>query len=117
MPKRSEPGYEGRELLTRLFGGIFTSRLNLNLREEHAYTYGAHAQYVANRNWGAFYIATSVRTDVTAEALKETLKELSLLRDPKLGRPLGQDESAALAPTWCNRWARGSSTARASAAA
>ena len=93
-PKRSEPGYEQRELLTKLFGGLFTSRLNLNLREEHAYTYGAHAQNLATRNWGAFYIATSVRTDVTAEALKEALKELSLLKDPKLGKPLRQEEVA-----------------------
>jgi zinc protease len=93
-PKRSEPGYEQRELLTTLFGGLFTSRLNLNLREEHAYTYGAHAQNLATRNWGAFYIATSVRTDVTAEALKEALKELSLLKDPKLGKPIRAEEVA-----------------------
>lgn len=93
-PKRSEPGYEQRELLTTLFGGLFTSRLNLNLREEHAYTYGAHAQNLATRNWGAFFIATSVRTDVTADALKEALKELSLLKDPKLGKPLRAEEVA-----------------------
>jgi zinc protease len=92
LPKRSEAGFEGRELLTRLFGGIFTSRLNLNLREEHAYTYGARAQYAANRNWGAFYISTSVRSDVTAEALSEAVKELSLLKDPKLGKPLNVEE-------------------------
>lgn len=87
-PKRSEPGYEKRELVTTLFGGLFTSRLNLNLREEHAYTYGAHAQNMATQHWGALYLSTSVRTDVTAEALKEALKELSLLKDPKLGKPL-----------------------------
>jgi len=92
LPKRSEPGYEQRELLTTLFGGLFTSRLNLNLREEHAYTYGAHAQNLATRNWGAFYITTSVRTDVTAEALKEAVKELSLLKDAKLGKPIKAEE-------------------------
>jgi zinc protease len=92
LPKRAAPGFEGRELLSRLFGGIFTSRLNLNLREEHAYTYGAHAQYAANRNWGAFYISTSVRSDVTADALREAVKELGLLKDPKLGKPLNNDE-------------------------
>lgn len=94
LPKRSEPGYEQRELLTTLFGGLFTSRLNLNLREEHAYTYGAHAQNIATSHWGAFYVATSVRSDVTAEALKEALKELSLLKDPKLGKPIGAEEVA-----------------------
>jgi zinc protease len=94
LPKRSAPGYEGRELLTTLFGGLFTSRLNLNLREEHAYTYGAHAQNLATEHWGALYIASSVRTDVTADALREALKELSLLKDPKLGKPLKADEIA-----------------------
>lgn len=87
-PKRSEPGFEKRELVTTLFGGLFTSRLNLNLREEHAYTYGAHAQNLATDAWGALYLSTSVRTDVTADALKEALKELSLLKEPKLGKPL-----------------------------
>jgi zinc protease len=94
LPKRSEPGYEQRELLTTLFGGLFTSRLNLNLREEHAYTYGARAQNIATEHWGAFYIATSVRSDVTADALKEALKELSLLKDPKLGKPIRAEEVA-----------------------
>lgn len=93
-PKRSEPGYERRELLTTLFGGLFTSRLNLNLREEHAYTYGAHAQNAATRHFGAFYMTTSVRTDVTAEALTETLKELRALREPSLGKPITDEEVA-----------------------
>ncbi len=93
-PKRSEPGFESRELLTTLFGGLFTSRLNLNLREEHAYTYGARAQSVGTRSWGAFYISTSVRTDVTADALREALSELAKLKDPKLGKPLEPSEIA-----------------------
>jgi zinc protease len=92
LPKRSEPGYEKRELLLTLFGGLFTSRLNLNLREQHAYTYGARAQNLATTQWGALYIATSVRSDVTAEALSEALSELRKLKDPKLGKPIKADE-------------------------
>jgi len=92
MPKRTDPGFEQRELLTMLFGGLFTSRLNLNLREEHAYTYGAHAMQLATNYWGAWYLATSVRTDVTADALKETLNELNRLKNPKLGKPLNLAE-------------------------
>lgn len=94
LPKRSEPGYEQRDLLLTLFGGLFTSRLNLNLREQHAYTYGARAQNLATSHWGALYIATSVRSDVTAEALREALKELQMLKDPKLGKPLKAEELA-----------------------
>jgi len=92
MPKRTDPGFEQRELLTMLFGGLFTSRLNLNLREEHAYTYGAHAMQLATSYWGAWYLATSVRTDVTADALKETLNELNRLKNPQLGKPLNLAE-------------------------
>jgi zinc protease len=94
LPKRSEPGYEQRELLTTLFGGLFTSRLNLNLREEHAYTYGAHAQNIATEHWGALYLASNVRSDVTAEALKEAIAELSALKDAKLGKPIRAEEVA-----------------------
>ncbi|HKY37680.1 MAG TPA: pitrilysin family protein [Polyangiaceae bacterium] len=92
LPKRSEPGYEQRELLTTLLGGLFTSRLNMNLREKHAYTYGAHAKVVAGVHWGMLYVATQVRSDVTAEALKEALSELKLIRDPKLGKPINNEE-------------------------
>jgi zinc protease len=92
--KRSAPGHEQRELLTTLFGGLFTSRLNLNLREEHAYTYGARAQNLATRSWGALLLSTNVRTDVTAEALEQAMKELSLLVEPKSAKPIRADEVA-----------------------
>src|SRR5207247_6989322 len=44
FPKRNEPGYEARELLSGIVGGLFTSRINQNLREKHAFTYGATSQ-------------------------------------------------------------------------
>jgi zinc protease len=92
FPKRSEPGYEARELLNGLFGGIFTSRLNMNLREDHAYTYGARSLDIATAVWGAFGLMTSVRTDVTAPALTEALTELRKAKEPALGRPITDAE-------------------------
>ncbi|HVU02045.1 MAG TPA: pitrilysin family protein [Polyangiaceae bacterium] len=94
FPKRGEPGEETRELLNALFGGIFTSRLNMNLREEHAYTYGARSLDIATRQWGAFGLMTSVRTDVTAKALSEAMKELRAAKDPAAGRPITDAEVA-----------------------
>jgi zinc protease len=94
FPKRSEPGYEARELLNGLLGGVFTSRLNMNLRETHAYTYGATSLDLATRDWGAFAVMTSVRTDVTGAALKEAITELRKARDPALGRPITEGEVA-----------------------
>ena len=98
FPKRSEPGYEAREIMSTLLGGLFTSRLNLNLREKHAYTYGAHGQALATRQWGAFYVATDVKTETTADALFELLSELDRARDPQRGAPI-EDQEAARART------------------
>lgn len=94
--KRSEAGHEARQVVGRILGGLFTSRLNTNLREKHAYTYGAVARPVEYRRWGAWLLSTSVRTDVTAEALDEIVHELERIADPARGAPL-QDEEIARA--------------------
>jgi zinc protease len=91
-PKRSEPGYEARQVVGRALGGLFTSRLNSNLREKHAYTYGAFAQPVASRAWGALIVSTSVRTDVTVPALDQVLVELKRIRDPSPATAITADE-------------------------
>jgi zinc protease len=94
FPRRAEPGHEARELLNTLVGGLFTSRLNANLREEHAFTYGANSLDLATREWGAFAVMTSVRTDVTGPALGEALSELEKAREPGRGRPITDAEVA-----------------------
>lgn len=98
FPKRSEAGFEAREIMASLLGGLFTSRLNLNLREKHAFTYGAHGQALATRQWGAFYVSTDVKTETTADALFELLSELDRARDAQRGAPI-QDQEAARART------------------
>jgi zinc protease len=97
FPKRSEPGHEAREVVSSLFGGLFTSRLNMNLREEHAYTYGARSTVAATRNFGLFAISTSVQRDVTAESIEQIFVELNALRagsveGGNLKRPIQADE-------------------------
>jgi zinc protease len=88
FPARAEAGHEARELLGEVVGGLFTSRINQNLREKNAFTYGARGRPVATRYWGAFVVATSVRTDVTTPAIEEILIELKKARDPSLGAPI-----------------------------
>lgn len=90
--KRSDPGYEARQVVGRALGGLFTSRLNSNLREKHAYTYGAFAQPVAARSFGLLVVSTSVRTDVTAPALSEIQLELAKIRDPSPATTVSADE-------------------------
>lgn len=92
FPPRLAHGHEARQLLNDVFGGLFTSRINMNLREAHAYTYGAHSAVVANRNFGAFVVQTSVRTDATAAALHEIIGELTAIGALKPPRPVEEGE-------------------------
>ena len=57
-------------------GGSFTSRINMNLREAHGYTYGANSRNSGYRSGGQFLAGGQVRTDVTAPAAKELMNEI-----------------------------------------
>jgi zinc protease len=92
FPARSAPGHEAREVMSSLLGGLFTSRINMNLREKNAFTYGASGRAVATRSFGAFVVSSSVRTDVTAPALREVIRELERARDPGQGAPITPEE-------------------------
>lgn len=81
---RSNPDYVPAILLNTGFGGMFSSRLNMNLREKHGYTYGAHSGFSFLRGAGSFSISTSVRTDVTGPAVGEIFKELDSIRTKPL---------------------------------
>jgi zinc protease len=73
---RSDPDFERMDLANTILGGLFSSRINMNLREEHGYTYGAFSLLSENRGQGPFLIGTSVRTDVTGASIDEILKEV-----------------------------------------
>ena len=78
--------------MNNLFGGLFTSRLNQNLREKHAYTYGARSVAIATRRWGVMISMSSVKTENTADALAELRTELRKLRTAP--NPITADELA-----------------------
>jgi len=73
---RSAPDYPAISIMNTILGGLFSSRLNLNLREEHGYSYGAGSFFFFNKTPGAFLAYSLVRTDVTAPATTEILKEI-----------------------------------------
>ena len=77
---RSTPDYPRMQVLNEIVGGLFSSRINMNLREEHGYTYGAFSRFVYRNKPGPFIIGSGIRTDVTAPAIKEILKEVTLVR-------------------------------------
>ncbi len=58
-------------------GGSFASRINMNLREVHGYTYGARSLFSEYRDGGLFQAGGLVRTDVTALAAKELMAEIN----------------------------------------
>ena len=60
-----------------LFGGNFTSRVNMNLREDKGWSYGARSMIVSGRGPRTFLISAPVQTDQTKGALVELRKELT----------------------------------------
>ena len=73
---RSTPEYAALEVANNALGGLFASRINMNLRERNGYTYGASSYFNYRRGSGPFYVVTSVRTDSTVDALREMMKEI-----------------------------------------
>jgi len=79
--ERNSPDYYALSVMNTILGGQFMSRLNLNLREQKGYTYGARSGF----DWrvhgaGPFAATSSVQTAVTAAALVEFLKEFDGIR-------------------------------------
>jgi zinc protease len=77
---RSHPDYFPVLVMNSVLGGLFSSRINLNLREVHAYTYGAFSGYSWRRGAGPFVVSTAVKSDVTAESAREILLEIERMR-------------------------------------
>jgi zinc protease len=81
---RSTPDYAALEVMNAVLGGLFSSRINLNLREAHAYTYGAGSEFVYRKFPGPFWVTGSVDTPNTAPAVIEIFKELRRMRDTRM---------------------------------
>lgn len=88
---RDTPDYPALQVMNAALGGMFSSRLNNNLRETRGWTYGVYSQFRYDRTPGPFVIAGSFRQDVTGEAVREMLREVQAMRD----KPLRPSELAA----------------------
>ncbi|HEU4632009.1 MAG TPA: pitrilysin family protein [Gemmatimonadaceae bacterium] len=78
---RLHPDYFPVTVMNALLGGLFNSRINLNLRERHGYTYGAFSHFDWRRAAGPFVVSTAVANDVTHLAAQEALKEVERFGD------------------------------------
>jgi zinc protease len=78
---RTSPDYLALLVLNTLLGGKFTSRINLNLRERHGYTYGATTRFSARQGPGPFTVSAAVETAAAGAAAREVLHELRRVRE------------------------------------
>ncbi len=77
---RRNPDYIPAQVLNRVLGGGPASRLFRNIREAKGYTYGISSGFTASHYMNMFTLQTSVRTEVTGDALREMLKEFADIR-------------------------------------
>lgn len=77
---RSNPDYFSLVVMNSILGGQFSSRVNMNLREDKGYTYGARSGWSFRRGAGPFSASADVQTAVTSESVQEFMKELNGIR-------------------------------------
>ncbi|RPJ70353.1 MAG: insulinase family protein [Acidobacteria bacterium] len=76
---RQTPDYHALLVLNAILGGQFVSRLNMNLREDKGYTYGARSGFEFRRAPGPFVVQVAVQTSATADAVREALGEIEAI--------------------------------------
>ncbi len=79
-PSRPEIDLPRADGVSDVLGGMFTSRLNLELRERLGYTYGAGCRFDLRRDSGVFLISTQVEADTTAHSVTRMFAEIDRLR-------------------------------------
>jgi zinc protease len=80
MPPKNNPNELAIDSLNHIFGGSFSARINMNLREDKHWSYGARSVIVDAAAQRPFFVYSSVQSDKTAEALAEIRKELVGIR-------------------------------------
>jgi predicted Zn-dependent peptidase len=86
---RDTPDYHALVAANMILGGQFVSRINLNLREDKGFTYGARTAFDFRRLAGPFSLQVSVQTSATARAIDESFREIAAIRGP---RPVSMEE-------------------------
>jgi zinc protease len=87
--RRNTPDYSSLLVMNAVLGGQFVSRINLKLREEKGYTYGARTGFDWHRGLAPFSMQASVHTAATADAIRDSLNEFEAIRG---ARPATENE-------------------------
>ena len=79
-PARQAPDYFANDMMSAVLGGGFSSRINMNLRENKGYSYGARGSFQYEREHGVFAASTSVRSDSTHQSILEFFAEIGSMK-------------------------------------
>lgn len=79
-PPRKHADFFALAVMNAVLGGLFNSRINLKLREELGYTYGARSAFEWHRRDSIFGVSTAVQSDATIPSLEEILREIDRIR-------------------------------------
>ncbi len=97
-PDRAAPDYEATYLMAQILGGSFSSRINMNLREDKGFAYGGRGGFRYARGGSSFSAGASVRTDSTGASLREVAKEIRGMREaPPTDDELRREKAGAIA--------------------
>ena len=77
---RDNPDFFPLQVMNSILGGQFSARVNMNLREDKGYTYGARTGWSFRRGAGPFEASADVQTAVTKESVVEFMKEINGIR-------------------------------------
>lgn len=120
-PRAANPMAHSVDVMNDALGGLFTSRINTQLREVKGYTYGVSSAYRMGRMTGQFGLRGSVRTDATGAALVDIFREVDGIRTKPMGTqelsrvrnsqmlalPGLFDTNSGVAQAYAHDWARG----------
>jgi zinc protease len=81
---RSTPDFAPVEVMNADLGGLFSSRINMNLREAHGYTYGAGSFFNYHRTAVSFVVFSEVLMDATNPSSSEMFNELRRMRETQM---------------------------------
>jgi zinc protease len=78
---RRDPEYAAVQLMNAILGGLFSSRINMNLREDKGWTYGAASRLDSRKRRGPFYVGTAVDARASVDAVREILNEMERMKE------------------------------------
>ncbi|WP_420125802.1 M16 family metallopeptidase [Longimicrobium sp.] len=97
---RTSRDYFAVSVMNAILGGLFSSRLNLNLRERLGYTYGVSSAFGMRKLPGTFTVSAAIQSEGTAHSVSEVLRDMRLLQDELVSDAELSDARSYLAGTF-----------------